>query len=300
MELTRPTRSPHRASIKFKLPCQDYVSNEQTTQSWLTIEKLLHYTNDAAVAILQGSLNKTKQVVLKFGNSELITREYTITEHIYRTKTPNFIKFICMFTCNDRFSNVLHQNYASRPYVCDAKGDPLEQISAIVMPNYPIGSLNSYPWKTADLPALKNLLKQITFALLDAYTQSGFIHMDLHCSNVLIRKTKKTKVNYTHAELPIVGGKYAVIMDLERYVIHPDPDGLPVLYTSIKKIINLTCSAEASDLELSFDPIRCRVFAESPPVTKEVYDLLATSIDAISVRYLKSEVRARSRQLFHA
>jgi len=127
MELTRPTRSPHRASIKFKLPCQDYVSNEQTTQSWLTIEKLLHYTNDAAVAILQGSLNKTKQVVLKFGNSELITREYTITEHIYRTKTPNFIKFICMFTCNDRFSNVLHQNYASRPYVCDAKGDPLEQ-----------------------------------------------------------------------------------------------------------------------------------------------------------------------------
>ena len=62
----------------------------------------------------------------------------------------------------------------------------------------------------------KNVLKQLCFSLCIAYEQTGFVHMDLHAGNVLMRPSKKREIDYGYMSLPLQG-KYALIMDLYQY-----------------------------------------------------------------------------------
>lgn len=275
MELFLTKANAERHSIKYKLPCQD---NSNATESWLTISKLLSYT-DGNVGVLQGTLAR---LVVKFGDLAEITTEYDVAQRLYDGGLVNFIKFICVFKCKDDFQEVLKRNYVARPHICQGKG----VIGCIVMPHYAMGSLGTYFWTKEHVGEFKNVLKQVCFALCVAFETLGFVHMDLHASNVLIRDSKKQSIDYGHMKLPIIGRKYAMIMDLQNYCLRDEAR----FVGSLERIIYTACVSDGSDLMLDFDTRAIRAWrsAHATFSTKAFADL-AQIIDNIPLRYVKSE-----------
>ena len=299
MELRRSYASMRRQFAKFKLPCQTSVNAEHpTTEPWLTIETLLHYTDRADIAILKGTIGETKQIVVKFGAQLPLEEEYAITERLYDARIPNFVKYLCYFSCKDTFADLFHQNYRSRPYICNGRdANPINNIGCTVMPYYPIGSMKDYAWTEAELPALKNLAKQCCFSMLDAYVSLGFIHRDIHLGNVLLRKTKKRAIQYKHAELRVEGGMYAIWMDLERHMIVQDADpanaesGLKELYNALLITINMMCRSSNSDIVLEFNQRRLLDRKSAGrPITPAFYAELGEDLDAIKLEYVRSKL----------
>jgi len=278
MELFRPHTSI-KNTIKFKLPCQERVTD---INAWLSVSKLLSYSVEN-VGILTGLLNRKQPVVVKFGNASSLKREYEAGRILFENKLPNFIKFICFFTCNDEFDRIIHQNYQKRPYICNGRGDGF---GCIVMPYYSIGSLNTFAWKKHHLPLFKNVLTQVCFALCHAYATTGFAHADLHANNVLLRNTKKQSVTYgSVCALPLMG-YYALIMDLESST----KNDIEVFASSIRRIIFTACVADASDLVLDFDTLQVgRWINKHPILDTSAFIDIARMIQSTPLRYVKSE-----------
>ena len=289
MELPRSRTPIHKQSAKFHLKCQEKVGDVGDTESWLTVSKLLAYTN-GKVAVLQGIIDKTKDIVVKFGDIDEITEEYHAGFKLFEARLPNFIKFFCIFTCNDSFDQVLHQNYSSRPYIC--KGPNVNtKIACIIMPYCNLGSMNSYRWKKHQVDEFKNILKQICFALYIAYINTGFVHSDLHSGNVLLRHTKKKNITYEDVSLDI-HNKYALIMDFQKPCAHD-----PVKFVkSLERIIYTSCTSDGSDLVFDCELRKIQQwFSRSNGiwngvVSKELEDI----IDSVSLRYVKSERPVKS------
>jgi hypothetical protein len=161
------------------------------------------------------------------------------------------------------------------------------------MPYYALGSLSSYPWKKNQILEFKNVLKQICFAMCIAFDTVGFVHMDLHAGNVLLRVTKKKELNYgegaNEVRLPLLG-KYAMIMDLQRYCLN---DAMRFV-ESLERLIYTACVSDASDV--MFDAAHHHVIRSwyrrhsTPPLSAQAFNELGEIIDTIPVRYVKSEV----------
>jgi len=287
MELFRSQSNGNRQSIKFKLPCQQRITNDtdsNTTASWLTVKSLLSYTN-GNVAILKGILERSKAVAVKFGDLSEILTEYKAAEKLFEANLTGFMKFICMFQCNDDFREILAQNYLSRPHICHGEGDG---IGTIVMPYYPLGSLDNYKWTKKQIPEFKNVLKQVCFALFVAFKTTGFVHMDLHAGNVVMRATKKRDLDYSgHAILPVVGGKYAMIMDFQKYCLNDDA----AFVRSLERVIQTACTSSASDVVFDFHSAPVRTWAQMhTDLTAEAFSNLAAVIDDIELRFVRSEI----------
>lgn len=274
-----------RQSVKFQVPCQEQVTDGRpTTDPWLSITKLLEYTN-GNVAILLGK-GGSKTVVVKFGDAREIAVEYKVAEDLYAARLPGFIKFLCMFQCRDNFKDLLAQNYVARPHICEGAGS---DIGCIVMPFYPLGSMNNYAWKKHQIDQFKNVLKQVCFSLCVAYEKTGFVHMDLHAGNVLLRETKKPTIDYGHVVLPIVGRKYAIVMDVYLHCV-----GKPELFLgSLERILYTSCTSNASDLAFDFTNQKIREWSKKygTSFSAEAFEHLGNVIDAIPLRFVKSEVQ---------
>ena len=233
--------------------------------------------------ILQGIMDKTKDVVVKFGDISEITEEYDAGAKLFDAQLPNFIKFFCMFTCNDTFDQVLHQNYTSRPHICKGPGVDTT-IGCIIMPFCSLGSMNSYKWKKHQVGEFKNVLKQICFALYIAYLNTGFVHSDLHSGNVLLRQTKKKYIVYDNVSLAI-HGKYALIMDFQKPCAH-DPEKF---VKSLERILYTSCTSDGSDLVFDCNLDVQQWFSRSNGVWNEAVSKALEKIIDVSLRYVKSE-----------
>lgn len=285
MELFRTQATNTRKSVKFKLPCQQNIStNEPTTSQWLTIESLLSYTN-GNVAILRGTLARSKTVVVKFGETSEIITEYQVATKLYDANLVGFIKFVCMFQCNDDFNQVLTQNYVTRPHICRGVGD---SIGCIIMPYYPLGSLNQFPWKKHQIQEFKNVLKQVCFALCVAYDSLGFVHMDMHAGNVVLRATKKIKLDYAgHTSINVAGKKLAMIMDLQKYCLQ-DPVRFMV---SLETLLHTACNSDASDIVFDFSPHPLRAWQNThSAITAHALADMSQVIENIPLRFVRSEI----------
>ena len=292
MELLRPTgASLKKTSIKFKLPCQEYLRDP----SWLTLESILAYTRGDAV-VLKGKLKaiSAKNCVVKFGNHSLIQTEYNAGHRIANARIPGFIKYVCMFECIDDFERVLQQNYQTRPYICvDAGGGT--RLGGIVMTYYSLGSMNDYRWRRSQLPEFYNVLCQVCFALATAFFRTGFVHSDLHAGNVVLRTSRKKIIDYGDAiTLPIGGGgsgggsNYAMIMDLAD----PKKDDAERFLTSMNRFLTTACTAEGSDLALEHNPSTIRQWYLNQSQSQwngSAAKALKTCIEAIPLMYVKSE-----------
>lgn len=267
MNLEKSSTSILRASaFKFKLPCQSIVDKEIR-------EKLSAY---------HPVLSKhNKDVVVKYGVESKIQIDYDASEKLASFQIPNTLKYYCLFECKERFETI-----GRKKYVCELDGDTM--VKYIVMPYYPEGDVNYYPWYRSTLPILKNILTQACFTVLYAFEQCRFLHNDLHLSNILIRKTKKKEIQYGNIPLPL-NGYYALVMDFEKSTF--DKGEYRDVYRTIHGILTRVTQLERSDTMLSVKIDRLNTWmSENAPITNTTYTMVKSIIDQIGIVYEKSKL----------
>lgn len=265
-------------TFKFRLPCDE---NIKTDKDWLTVQR---YLTDTSFNILLGTVKNYKQVVIKFGDVAEMQNEYNMSLTANQHHVPNFVKFLCSFSCTDDISKIKTRNFNTHNSLCMDEGHPL---GVIVMPYFSLGSLESYKWTRSNFHVLKNVVKQTVFALLYAYQKFNFIHRDMHTGNVLLRASKKKDIQYGDHHVP-VEGIYAIIMDFGRSRLEPNAEYL--VYQDIQRFISLVLVMDQSDLQLQADLSILKQYRESnQPITPDVYTSLSNIIDRIGIQYAKSE-----------
>lgn len=258
-------------SFKFKLPC----NNLKDTPEWLHVKG---YLTRKEFNILIGSLKNYKDIIIKFGPLSEIEKEYNFSKLAYDNGVSNFIKFLCYFTCNDSEVSIRNRDFLKDPTICKSDGD----IGCIIMPYYSQGSIDSYRWDRSNFSTLKNVIHQCIFALLYAFEKFNFIHGDLHLANVLLRRSKKSKVMYEKHIVPVMG-LYPIIMDFGKSY---RSESVKELYLCIKKFLGLIESISNAVIAINCDEIRCvltKYIDESKEVDDIVYNTLLEKIDTIRI-----------------
>jgi hypothetical protein len=156
------------------------------------------------------------------------------------------------------------------------------------MPYYILGDMHKYVWNRENFGLLKNILTQVSFAILYASQTCNFVHNDLHMYNILLRKTKKTKLLYGDIELPIQS-LYAVVTDFEKSTIqHGTPRDA---YSTIRDILNRATSLDKSDLSLAIDvSLLNQWMSKNTIITSDTYKQVKSIIDNASILYEKSKL----------
>jgi hypothetical protein len=288
MQSLRPSiyASRDTVSLKFRLPCSDVIKETGTTEGWLMIKKYLgsnQYNN------LLGSLKNNKQVVVKFGEPDQIIKEYQFGQEAHNASLPNFIKFLCAFTCDDSETSIKTQDFTRKQFLCNGSGNGL---GIMVMPYYSDGNIDQCKWNRGNFGTLKNVLTQVAWSLLYAFEKTGFVHGDMHAGNVLVRRTKKAALSYGGLSLGL-HGMYAIVMDFGKsYIQHDAPSQV---YQSIDRLLNISLHLENSDiiLENNKKQILTQMIIQNDAITTSIYVLIKEIIDNLQIRYAKSEIPTR-------
>ena len=282
-ELIRPsaTATSRKTSYKFKLNCQSKLTTDNpTTKDWLTVIK--HISDEHPV--LKGVLEKRKEVVVKYGKPSDIQKDYVIAESL--SGLSNFLKYYCTFTCEDDLSDLRR-----RPYLCDPSAIAKQPYGFIVMPYFPLGSMMEYRWDRGNFELMKSTVKQVCFAMLQAFEKHGMVHRDLHTGNVMLRRTKKVSVTYGSRALP-TAGMYPIIIDFGRSdTSQTSETHAREVYDDIRRVITGLEMLENSDISLFADirPI-ASLSSANAPVTDEAYQTVSDVVDRIKILYDKSKI----------
>lgn len=279
--MMKPTRFSKRGgTIKFQLACDE---KRREDKDWLVVKD---YLGSRKYNVLIGKIKQYKDAIIKFDTVADMEHEYHIANQIFNMNVPNFIKFLCVFTCNDTIENIRERNFFIDAVVCN--GSPEKQLGMIVMPYYSFGNLNEYRWNRSNFDVFKNVLKQIVSALLFAFETCHFVHGDMHAGNVLLRHSKKTELKYGTIHLPIMG-IYPMIMDFGKSYM--DPNAVAEVYRNIERILYISGGLDNSDLALSIDLRPLETLRRNhEPISQKVYDILYKIIDTIEIRYVHSEM----------
>ena len=223
---------------KYYIDCSHYAENSDSIE----VKSLLRYISDKNVSILEAVMkdetinSKYRHIVVKIGESNSITKtEYENGETLKNLN--GFIKYICLFSCFDDTSDKLKntkpksrrislQNEAVLPKetkICNAEKIDENIKDVLVMPYIKEGPIEKYNWTSENVDILKNLMIHTVLSMAVAFKSVGFIHRDLHLSNVLLKKinkNEKKEIRYEFSKdviisVPIMGYK-VVIMDLEK------------------------------------------------------------------------------------
>lgn len=268
--MSKSSETRNSRSHKFILPCQERAH----VKGWLHIEDKLVEESP----VLKGVLDKRKHVVVKYGSPETIKKDYSIAMTLHQI--PNMINYYCMFECNDHIETI-----GKKSYVCESDGD--DAVGYILMPHYAMGTMNAFKWTLQTFPLMKNVLKQICFAILLAMEKHAFVHNDLHLNNVLLRRTAKRELSYGDRTLPLMDF-YAILMDFERSTVHQG--SACDAYFTINKVLNLATWLDASDLSLKVDAAPINVWmSQNAPITPATYQRIESIIDGMTVNYEKSK-----------
>ena len=128
-------------------------------------------------------------------------------------------------------------------------GDNL--VGILVMKHYKLGSIYNYEWNESNFSILKNIIKQVIFAIIYAYETIGFIHGDLHSGNVLLKDSKKCYIEYEKHKLE-VNKLEVIIMDFEKSKISKELN----IYDLIKNINKfITSIIYSNNMKLHFEYI---------------------------------------------
>lgn len=140
-----------------------------------------------------------------------------IPKYQYLTKHQYFIKYYCYFSCKNDISNIIYNSS-----ICVGSGDKLK---ILVMKKYILGDIAHYNWTLNNFDILKELIKQIFYALYLSYINFGFIHNDVHFANFLIKEHNNKY--------------YVVILDFENSLFDiSKKDNILFLYKSYLQILN--------------------------------------------------------------
>ena len=303
--LNQSRLSPHNneESFKYKLNCQSKIDTDvdnPETKEWLQLQsKIKHMSSD--YKLFRGLLDKTKSIVVKIGSDKLVY-EYSIGEILDKLNLPTFLSFNCMFSCNDDFKSLdsksINNNTANRKYLCKKDGDKLV---ILVMPNVKLGAIYTYEWQTNNFKILQNILKHIVMSMLYSRYTLGFVHGDLHKDNVLLKKTTRKTLLYGELGSLDVLGYIPIIMDYDKSFIKStmeinDKD----VYDDVFRIIIGLCQ----DTNTVFDTANIITLIQNYSktktiISKEICEALCNEIDKFTIRYIKSEVELKFKELFN-
>jgi hypothetical protein len=263
-------------SRKFKLDCR------APTNDWLELTRVIQSTRFDEMIILEGVLRESTEIVIKIGRTDILAKEYDTGKQL--SDFPNFIRYYCSFNCLDTKDNLESLVQGRLKSVCTDNGET--NIGVLVMPYYILGDIGNYVWREEELGLLKNVLKQICFGLMYAYEKIGFLHNDEHLGNILLRITNKKSLHYGDLELRLED-LYAVITDFEKSTIGTSGD----VYISIKKLLNLICVSEKSDIVLEYqEPRLTKLQTGNVVIKKKDYNTVNDIIDNIKIRYVRSKL----------
>jgi thiamine kinase-like enzyme len=204
------------------IDCQDIINKNIDTTKYIKLQDIIKETID--LKIFDSVFGKTPTII-KIGISETIEKEYQISHALfnqpkhniliekynYLTKINYFIKYFCYFTCKNNIKNIV-----SNSSVCTNDGD---QLKILIMEKY------NNNWSIDNFNMLKELLKQIIYALYISYYNFGFIHNDVHFGNFLIKKNSENNYN-------------VVIIDFETSLFDIEKKNIDILINNFKQIIN--------------------------------------------------------------
>jgi tRNA A-37 threonylcarbamoyl transferase component Bud32 len=215
MSRLRKPSTGNMKSMKYLVNCQEKI--DASDDKWLEVVRKIQ-DND----ILIGKMS-TKSVVIKFGKNIPIQKEYEISKKIYEKNVPNFIKFYCTFTCLEDVNKFKQIETVEKSIKLCSK--PGVKTWFVVMPYYQFGSISNYKWTSDKYNILLNLIQQAVLALYEAYKTTGFVHMDLHLGNILLKKTNKNEIDYIFSKNNIrLVGYEAILMDFELSNLDKDED----------------------------------------------------------------------------
>ncbi len=203
--------------------------NSNTTKNWLVPEKLInrpvkkHGLNFNETRLLLSNIVIKKKVIVKMSkNIEMLENDYNNAIILSQLKSPNFMKYLGYFECNDNIKNYsINKNLPE--YFCQKDGS---NNGFIFMEYFPLGSLDSYIPK--NVKEIESIINQILMSLILGYIELGFLHNDLHHGNILVKKTNEKYFNYKINNKDIyvnTEGIQIVLFDFDRstFKINPIP-----------------------------------------------------------------------------
>jgi len=206
MELLKTEYSESKGDGKL-----DKVLLKCTEPNYYILKDFLYISQNEQAIVLKALYECDINVVLKFGILESIEKEYKISQELL--ELPNFIKYFCIIRCNDEIKNIINNKKTISNYkICDNVDN---EIGILVMKHYYLGCVDNYDWNENNFDLLKNIIKQVVFAIIYAYETKGFIHGDLHSGNILLKSKRNNEITY-NKKILILNELEAVIMDFEK------------------------------------------------------------------------------------
>lgn len=219
------------------------------------------YTTQNEEANVKKALNECNtNVVLKFGILAGIEKEYLISKELLNI--PNFIRYFCIIKCNDDIKNIINNKKTISNYKMCHYGNNL--IGILVMKHYYLGCVDNYDWNENNFNLLKNIIKQVVFAIIYAYETKGYIHGDLHSGNILLKTKRNDEITYNKKKLKI-NELEAVIMDFEKSKLNEN-NKINDLMRNIDKLFTSIINSNNMKLNINYDRNRLIILKTSSTI----------------------------------
>jgi len=242
MELYKTEYSSSRRKGKLDkvlLKCKD--------TSYYKLNKFLDISKNEQSVVINALYDNNVDIVLKFGILNFIEKEYNISKELY--ELPNFIRYFCMIECNDQIKNIINHKGNILNYKMCHYGSEL--VGILVMKHYKLGCIYNYDWNESNVNILKNVIRQVSYAIIHAYETKGFLHGDLHCGNVLLKPKKNNVIMYGNKQLEIEDLE-VIIMDYEKSRIN-EKDKIHYVINDIRRLFNSISDMNSNKLNIDYD-----------------------------------------------
>ncbi len=180
------TRRESRGQYKYSVDCDKIREDPESLQVLNGDVRAKH------TMVINAVVKETYgKVVVKIGKTnDIVKKEYDVAKRL--EPFNGFIKMHCLFSCHNatNLNNINTNIYTTNFELC--KPNEPENVDVLVMPYIHDGTtLNSLLNTKQDPKLYKNMLIQVITNLYDAFTNTGFVHKDLHFGNILIDENNK-------------------------------------------------------------------------------------------------------------
>lgn len=243
MELTKTEYSLSKGIGKL-----DKVLLKCTDPNYYILTDFLYISQNEQALVLKALYECNINIVLKFGILESIEKEYYISQELL--DMPNFIRYFCLIKCNDNIKNIINNKNTISNYKICYYGE--NQIGILVMKEYNLGSIDNYIWNEYNFELLKNVIKQVVFAIIYSYETKGFIHGDLHSGNILLKPKRNNEIIYNNKKL-MLNDLEVVIMDFEKSKLQQKNKITDLIKNILKFMTSIISTCLKNDLIVNID-----------------------------------------------
>lgn len=162
---------------------------------WLIPSKTIQIPNDLEDFIgvyLSKFKGSNKDIVVKIQDKDhpFTIKELKAIKKLSKMKNNNFVKYICDFDCGDNKLKYIDDKLNK---FC---GDGDEKIHLIIQEHINGGNISDFLKKhKLNKLQIMNIIRQLIFAMIQAFDKYTFTHNDIHSGNILISIDKSLNGN---------------------------------------------------------------------------------------------------------